>query len=94
VDIGETSYSMVLADDLDNNGRLDLVRVGGGFEPRYQSMCGVGFVFSRGVGAPCCVLRPVRCVSTSAGLGGACVGGVHHERQHLRVRDAGAHAPS
>ena len=25
VDIGETSYSMVLADDLDNNGRTDLV---------------------------------------------------------------------
>lgn len=25
VDIGETSYSMVLADDLDNNGKLDLV---------------------------------------------------------------------
>lgn len=25
VDIGEQSYSMVLADDLDNNGRLDLL---------------------------------------------------------------------
>lgn len=25
VDIGETSYSMVLADDLDGNGRMDLL---------------------------------------------------------------------
>jgi hypothetical protein len=25
VDVGETSYTMVLADDMDNNGRLDLV---------------------------------------------------------------------
>lgn len=25
IDIGEQSYSMVLADDLDNNGRLDLL---------------------------------------------------------------------